>query len=81
VKVVKAKSAKMLGARARARAREVEKTKTGSTKNAFFVKESFFSKHPIKTSDVFQKTLDFFQKTSEIFLKTWEIFLNISHVI
>ena len=31
VKVVKAKSAKMQGARTRARAREVQKTKTGST--------------------------------------------------
>ncbi len=63
----------MQDVRTRARAREVEKTKIWSTQNGSRKYDSFFSKHPIKTSDVFQKTLD-------IFPKTWEVFQYISHV-
>ena len=73
MKVVKAKSAKTQDVRTRARAREVEKTKIWSTQNGSRKYDSFFSKHLIKTSDVFQKTLDFFPKT-------WEVFQHISHV-
>jgi len=80
VKVVKAKSAKMQDVRTRARAREVEKTKIWSTQNGSRKYDSFFSKHPIKTSDVFQKTLDIFPKTWEVFPKTLDIFQHISHV-
>ena len=60
-------------ARSRARAREVQKTKIWRTQNGSRKCDSFFSKHPIKTSDVFQKTLDIFPKTWEVFPKTWEI--------
>ena len=54
-------------ARSRARAREVQKTKIWRTQNGSRKCDSFFSKHPIKTSDVFQKTLDIFPKTWEFF--------------
>ena len=60
--------------RERAREREsVEKTKTGSPKNASRKWEHISSEKLTKMSDVFQKTLDFFPKTWEIILRTWEI--------
>ena len=58
---------------ARTRAREVEKMNIWSTQNGSRKYDSFFSKHLIKTSDVFQKTW-------EVFPKTWEVFQYISHV-
>ena len=62
----------MQGVRAHARERW-KRRKSGALKHGSRKCDSFFSKHPIKTSDVFQKTW-------EIFSKTWEVFQHISHV-
>ena len=62
MKVVKAKSATLQGVRARARAREMQKMNIWSTQNGSWQYDSFFSKHLIKTSDVFQKNVGLFPK-------------------